>query len=214
MKTRDRILQTSLQLFNEQGERLVTTNHIAQHMGMSPGNLYYHFRNKQQIIAELFSHYQMRVDDYLRVPEGRVLEVADKAVYLESIFRGLWEYRFLHRDLEHLLNSDVELAERYQSFSRRCVQSGQMIYQALVDADILCAERTDPQALAINSWLLMTGWVGYLCTTVLDDQQPELTPALLRRGVYQVLSQEAGLLTERVRPEVEAMLRDYYSPLQ
>lgn len=213
MKTRDRILQTSLQLFNEQGERLVTTNHIAQHMGMSPGNLYYHFRNKQQIIAELFSHYEMRVDDYLRVPEDRELQVADKAVYLESIFRGLWEYRFLHRDLEHLLNSDTELAERYRVFSRRCVRSGQTIYQALVEADILCAERTDPQALAINSWLLMTGWVGYLCTTVLDDQQPELTPALLRRGVYQVLSQETGLLTERVRPEVEAMLREYYSPL-
>ncbi|MFO7705250.1 MAG: TetR/AcrR family transcriptional regulator [Halopseudomonas sp.] len=214
MKTRDRILQTSLQLFNEQGERLVTTNHIAQHMGMSPGNLYYHFRNKQQIIAELFSHYEIRVDDYLRVPEGRELQVADKAVYLESIFRGLWEYRFLHRDLEHLLTSDVELAERYRAFSRRCVRSGQTIYQALVDADILCAERTDPQALAINSWLLMTGWVGYLCTTVLDDEQPELTPALLRRGVYQVLAQEAGLLTERVRPEVEALLRDYYSPLK
>lgn len=214
MKTRDRILQASLQLFNEQGERLVSTNHIAQHLGMSPGNLYYHFRNKQQIIAELFSHYEARVDDYLRVPEGRELEVADKAMYLESIFRGLWEYRFLHRDLEHLLNSDVELAERYRVFSRRCVQSGQRIYQGLVEAGILCAERTDPQALAINSWLLMTGWVGYLCTTVLDAEQPDLTPELLRRGVYQVLSQEAGLLTERVRPQVEAMLREYYAPLR
>lgn len=80
MKTRDRILEASLQLFNEQGERLVTTNHIAQHMGMSPGNLYYHFRNKQQIIAELFSHYEAQVDGYLRVPEGRKLDVADKAV--------------------------------------------------------------------------------------------------------------------------------------
>ncbi|PCC99009.1 TetR/AcrR family transcriptional regulator [Halopseudomonas pelagia] len=214
MKTRDRILQASLQLFNEQGERLVTTNHIAQHMGMSPGNLYYHFRNKQQIIAELFSHYEAQVDDYLQVPAGRELEVADKAVYLESIFRGLWEYRFLHRDLEHLLNSDAELAGRYRQFSRRCVQSGQTIYQGLVDAGILCAERTDPQALAINSWLLMTGWVGFLCASVLDDQQPELTPELLRRGVYQVLSQETGLLTDRVRPAVEAMLRDYYVPLK
>lgn len=210
MKTRDRILQASLQLFNEQGERSVTTNHIAVHLGMSPGNLYYHFRNKQQIIAELFGGYEQQVDGFLSVPEGRPLEIADKARYLESIFRGLWEYRFLHRDLEHLLNSDPDLAQRYRVFSQRCVQSGQRIYQGLIDADILCRERTEPQSLAINSWLLMTGWVGYLYTTVLDAEQPELTPELLRRGVYQVLAQERGLLTEHSREAVEAMLDEYY----
>lgn len=213
MKTRDRILHTSLQLFNELGERTVTTNHIALHMSMSPGNLYYHFRNKQQIIAELFSAYEQQVDAYLSVPQGRPLEIADKARYLESIFAGLWEYRFLHRDLEHLLNSDPDLAQRYRVFSQRCVHSGEAIYQGLVDADILCRERTDPQALAINSWLLMTGWVGYLYTTVLDPEQPELTPDQLRRGVYQVLVQERGLLTEHSREAVQAMLDDYYVPL-
>ena len=61
-KTRDRIVEASLELFNAQGERSVTTNHIAAHLGMSPGNLYYHFRNKQAIIAELFAQYEAQVD--------------------------------------------------------------------------------------------------------------------------------------------------------
>ena len=60
MKTRDRIIQASLEMFNEQGERNVTTNHIASKLGISPGNLYYHFKNKQQIIYDIYLEYEKR----------------------------------------------------------------------------------------------------------------------------------------------------------
>jgi len=70
-KTRDRILDASLELFNAQGERGVSTNHIAAHLGISPGNLYYHFANKQAIVAELFRRYEARIDEFLRPRNGR-----------------------------------------------------------------------------------------------------------------------------------------------
>ena len=63
MGTRERIIDAALQMFNENGERAVTTNHIASKLGISPGNLYYHFRNKQAIIANLFDRYEQRVLD-------------------------------------------------------------------------------------------------------------------------------------------------------
>ncbi len=213
MKTRERILQASLQLFNEQGERAVTTNHIAAYLDMSPGNLYYHFRNKQQIIAELFARYEAEVDAYLKLPEGRPLTLADKSAYLESMFHGLWDYRFLLRDLEHLLDCDAQLAERYRAFSRRCVDGARAIYQGLVEAGILCRERTDPEVLAINSWLLMTSWVSFVYTSVLEAGQA-LTPEQLRRGVYQVLAQEWPLLSDEARPAVAGLLQAYHSPLR
>ena len=86
MKTRDRILAAALELFNQQGERKVTTNHIAAHLGMSPGNLYYHFKNKQEIIYELFLNYEDTVDGYLDVPTDRQLTVTDKLNYLQKVF--------------------------------------------------------------------------------------------------------------------------------
>lgn len=137
----------------------------------------------------------------------------DKRHYLEAIFTGLWEFRFLHRDLEHLLSCDAELAGRYRTFSRRCVQSSRNIYQGLIDGGILCAQRTDPETLAVSSWLIMTGWVSFLCTSVLDSAEGELTESMLRRGVYQVVAQELGLLTDAARPAVEALLADYRAPL-
>ena len=57
MKTRDRIIHSATELFNDQGERNITTNHIAAHLGISPGNLYYHFRNKEDIIHSIFDQY-------------------------------------------------------------------------------------------------------------------------------------------------------------
>ncbi len=55
--TKARIVEASLELFNQHGERAMTTNHIAAHLGISPGNLYYHSRNKEEIpvclLAEL-----------------------------------------------------------------------------------------------------------------------------------------------------------------
>ncbi|HBX41970.1 MAG TPA: TetR family transcriptional regulator, partial [Marinobacter adhaerens] len=103
MKTRDKILLSSLELFNERGERNVTTNHIAAHLAISPGNLYYHFRNKSDIIYEIFLEYEKLVDFYLDIPEDRAMTLDDMTFYLESVFDGLWSYRFFHRDLEYLL---------------------------------------------------------------------------------------------------------------
>ena len=85
MKTRDKILLSSLDLFNERGERNVTTNHIAAHLAISPGNLYYHFRNKSDIIYEIFLEYEKLVDFYLDIPENRPITLDDLTLSLIHI---------------------------------------------------------------------------------------------------------------------------------
>ncbi|MDA7088819.1 TetR/AcrR family transcriptional regulator [Pseudomonas sp. SA3-5] len=211
-KTRERILQASLELFNAQGERSVSTNHIAAHLGISPGNLYYHFRNKQAIIAELFGQYERHVDGFLRLPPDRPMTIDDKTFYLEALLAAMWHYRFLHRDLEHLLDSDAELAERYRLFAQRCLQAAQGIYQGFVEAGILLMTPAQIEALTLNAWIIMTSWVRFLCTT--RSQPGELSEALLRRGIYQVLALEGGYIAPQAQAAVDALYLKLHVPLE
>src|SRR5690554_7101634 len=157
MKTRDKIILASLDLFNERGERNVTTNHIAAHLNISPGNLYYHFRSKTDIIYEIFLQYQLLVDHYLQLPQGRQLTLDDKIHYLESVFDGLWSYRFFHRDLEHYLDSDERLRRGYRDFTMRCLRAIREILAGLQESGILRPlDGAHVQSMALNVWLVVT----------------------------------------------------------
>ncbi|MFR0689351.1 TetR/AcrR family transcriptional regulator [Enterobacterales bacterium AE_CKDN230030158-1A_HGKHYDSX7] len=212
INTRDRIAQASLELFNAQGERSVTTNHIAAHLGISPGNLYYHYRNKQVIIAQLFAEYESHVDQFLHLPEGRALTVEDKTFYLEALLAAMWHYRFLHRDLEHLLDADPELAAAYRAFARRAMDNAKAIYRGFVDAGILQMDEPQLEALTLNAWIILTSWVRYLCTT--REVASDLSEALMRRGIYQVLALESGHIAEPFREAVAAVFDRLYVPLE
>lgn len=211
MKTRERIIQASLELFNLQGERNVTTNHIAAHLAISPGNLYYYFRNKQAIIAELFNKYEQQVDTFLRPPEGRSMTVEDKTFYLEALLAAMWHYRFLHRDLEHLLETDAGLATQYQQFAQRSMGRAQAIYQGFVDAGILVMGERQIEALTLNSWIIMTSWVRFLCTSRGDPG--DLSEEMLRRGIYQVLALEGGYIAPQAREAVDTLQQRLFVPL-
>ncbi|RYJ64268.1 TetR/AcrR family transcriptional regulator [Pseudomonas songnenensis] len=210
-KTRDRIIEASLALFNAQGERNVTTNHIAAHLGISPGNLYYHFPNKQAIVAELFGQYESRVDQFLRLPPAREIQVQDKALYLEALLDAMWHYRFLHRDLEGLLDANRELAQRYQVFAARCLQHAQAIYRGFVAAGILVMDDAQIEALALNAWIILTSWVRFIGTVSAGADQ--LDQVQLRRGIYQVLALERGLVTADARAAVQALEQQYFVPI-
>ena len=212
MKTRDKILLSSLELFNERGERNITTNHIAAHLAISPGNLYYHFRNKSDIIYEIFLEYEKLVDFYLDIPEDRPITLEDLTFYLESVFDGLWSYRFFHRDLEYLLDSDRRLRQDYREFTNRCLAAISRIFEKLADAGIIQPQPDELRsAMSLNVWLVITNWMAFLKTAHALEEASSLTLKELKQGIYQVLTLEIPYLTADYRERVMA-LREKYRP--
>ena len=211
IKTSQRIVETSLELFNQLGERSVSTNHIAAHMEISPGNLYYHFPNKQAIISVLFAQFEALVLGFLHPPQGRNVDVADKRYYLQHLLDAMWRYRFIYRDIEHLLRSDIDLATSYRRFSLACLTQAQAIYSDFVEAGILRMTPQQVESLTLNAWIILTSWVSFLCAT--RENSDSLSEQALKRGVYQVLELSSGFTTEHARAEVDELIKEFFVPL-
>lgn len=102
MKTRDRILECALQLFNRHGEPNVSTLEIANELGISPGNLYYHFHGKEPLVLNLFERFQAELAPLLDPPAQARLDAEDYWLFLHLIVERLAHYRFLFQDLSNL----------------------------------------------------------------------------------------------------------------
>ena len=212
MKTKDRIMLTSLKLFNEQGERNVSTNHIAAALNISPGNLYYHFRNKNEIVYQLFLRYQDEVHGFMIVPAGRSVTFQDKVNYLEAILNSMWDYRFLHRDLQHLLQDDERLRIAYREFSCRTVADGRRILQSMADAGVLLANEEQIDALILNIWVLVVSWSSFLQSiSIQNNEGSTMRKALLKRAIYQIIALEEPFLCESMKPLLPELKKQYLS---
>ncbi|MBJ9721849.1 TetR/AcrR family transcriptional regulator [Acinetobacter calcoaceticus] len=206
LKTKDRILQISLQLFNERGERSVTTNHIAAELGISPGNLYYHFRNKHEIIKELMYQYQAETLELLSLPDDRPLTTNDKINYFQVLSGQLWSYRFIHRDVYHLVESNEDFKKIYPRFAGQVMQQGQKIYQAFVDAGLMKMTASEIEALIINLWIVLTNWTNFLYMSGHISDNNHLEEKWVWQALRQMVFLEGPYLMGESRATYEQLL--------
>jgi AcrR family transcriptional regulator len=162
MKTRDRILATALQLFNGSGTAAVSTNHIAEALGISPGNLYYHFRNKEEIIRALFEQQFARWDALYPLPDDRMPTLDDLKGVVRASFVAGWEYRFMYRELIALLRRDRELHERWVEIRARGFAGFRELVDLFVAAGVLRAPESPAVVtrLAELCWLISEFWLA------------------------------------------------------
>jgi AcrR family transcriptional regulator len=206
-RTRERILETSLDLFNRFGESHITTADIAGEMNISPGTLYYHFRNKDDIIGELYSAYETRVVPLLADPGGRHVDVEDLWLLLHLLFEHMWAYRFLYRDLDEIASRGHRIGTRIGALLRRNEATMIELCRGMVTAGSMRASESEIAAVARNVVLVSTYWMSFhrlsrMARGDADDID-------LGRGAYQVLALIAPFLVGDARALLDRLGRDY-----
>lgn len=203
-QTRQRILDTSLAMFNAQGEPNVTTNHIADELDISPGNLYYHFRNKDDIIEHLFARYEERMDGALVVPKSRLPELEDIWMQLHLVFECIWDFRFLYRDLIDIISRNRRLRMRFARILKRAAESASEVMRGLVRGGIMRATADELEATATNILLVATFWLNYAAATGERDEQ-----VAINRGIVQVMMLLSPFLRDAERVHLHNLIQAY-----
>jgi AcrR family transcriptional regulator len=203
-QTRQRILDASLAMFNAQGEPNVTTNHIADELEISPGNLYYHFRNKDDIIEHLFGRYEERIDAALGVPTDRLPGLEDIWLLLHLVFECIWDYRFLYRDLADILSRNRRLRIRFARILRRADEQAHDVMRGLSQAGVMRASAAELDAAATNVLVIATFWMNYASARGDKDEQVSI-----RAGIVQVMMLLAPFLRDAERVHLNTLTRAY-----
>ena len=158
--TRERILDCCRDLFNERGPAEVTTAEIATAVGISEGNLHYHFRRKEQIVTALFAQFEAALDRTGAASESLSRRPQAYRSYLAGWFNTMWEWRLFYAASIYRLAPDLrprlkQITDKGQTQVRRTLGR-------LADQGVLSAAPSELDSLVVNAWIVASYWIDYL----------------------------------------------------
>ncbi len=185
-KTKEKILRTALGLFNNEGETRITSVDIAAVMGISPGNLYYHYKGKDVIIAELFSDFETELRQVLSAPVTKPLALEDNWIYLYIIFEEIYDFRFFYLNLASLLERIPELRPKFKRLLSLMQTAFERLLTGLETSGHLHFRPDEKHILSERLTQHFTYWLAYASLRSIGANNPK---AMIHEGVYTALTQ-------------------------
>lgn len=161
MKTADRIIEAAVKLFNTEGLSQVSLRGIADDIGISHGNLAYHYTGKGEILDEIYSRMETEMVDAV-YPEGKLtLRHYHALIKRISAFHG--QYRFFYLDMMEIARQYPRVIRRYRkTIALRFDQYDQLM------ADLVSKGLVKPEpepglyrSLFHSIWVMSTFWLQH-----------------------------------------------------
>jgi len=208
-RTAERILEVTLELFNRFGEPNVSTTLISAEMGISPGNLYYHYPAKDELINALYDKYERSLNELLNASDG-VRDVEDAWFFMHSLFELIWQYRFLYRDLNDLLSKNRRLETHFQFVLKNKTRAIRQMLESMNRSSALRMDTHEIEPSATSMVVVLTYWLSF--EYVRDPRkalEPETAQVALLRGAHHVLNLLAPYLEQGQRMHLQTLAGAY-----
>ena len=187
-RTAERILEVTLVLFNRFGEPNVSTTLISAELGISPGNLYYHYPAKDELINSLFDRYEHALNELLNAGED-VRNVEDAWFFMHTLFELIWQYRFLYRDLNDLLSKNRRLETHFQMILKNKTRAVKALLGGMSRSGAIQIDSREIESTATSMVVVLTYWLSF--EYVRDPRhalEAENAQLALLRGAHHVLN--------------------------
>lgn len=199
---KDKIVEASIELFNEMGTHRVTTNHIIDKLGISPGTFYYHFKNKEEIIKRIFD--RIILEFGLLFSENKPEQDINESVsVIRNLYQLYYKYRFFYYDISMLLDRDEELAAKYRENYKLKITNVRELTLSLEKTGFLKKFSSDEEReyYINNQWILNDYWLSFRKATG-DFNESEI----IESGVKSYLAYLRPYLTDAAKIEIEKVL--------
>lgn len=165
-QTRTNIIQKAIELFNEHGTAAVSLNSLAEALGISTGNLQYHYHSKEDILRAIL---EVMFNDWNAVYQ----EMDTESFTIDALRRTLrinfdlvWKYRFFYRELTALLRNDELLAKRYAAIQeQRLAEQERLMKQMRRPSEARPLSQTQLSNIVVMGWVLSNSWLSYVEST-------------------------------------------------
>lgn len=212
-RTAERILETTLALFNRFGEPNVSTTLISAELNISPGNLYYHFPSKDSLVNHLFDQYEVAILDLLDAASD-VQDTEDAWFFLHSLFEQIWAYRFLYRDLNNLLSGNRHLETHFHEVLTRKTHALRLMLESLAAAGLMQMDPDSIETLSASMAVMLTYWLSYeYVRNPRQALEPGSASLALTRGARHVLALLTPYMASpALRAHLQALTAAYSQP--
>ena len=208
-RTKARVLEHALALYNRFGEANVSINAVAADMGISSGNLYYHYPSKDAVTEALVLAH---AEDMLTLYEAAadVQDVESAWFFLHTVFERIWAARFLYRDQNNLLIKTRALESALGDLMTASIQALAELLRALHSHAWTPLTPADAPRVAQNMALVINYWLSF--AYVRDPRhalEPESEQAAVLQGALNTLSLLLPYLSAPAQAHLQAVMAHY-----